>query len=120
MERSCKSIALSLAGETGGERKAMETIYKGTLYEWDVDSDTAIDTATACLFNPAMREKVRFSVKDRGTTDGIISYLFTLSTTTTAAASAGVYHLEIYDTNGAMVKHFNNFARIVTTSKSTN
>lgn len=98
----------------------METIYKGALYEWDVDSDTAIDTATACLFNPATREKVLFSVKNNGTTDGIISYLFTLTADATKAASAGVYHLEIYDTNGAMVKHQDNFARIVTTSKSTN
>ena len=98
----------------------METIYKGALYEWDVDSGTVIDTATACLFNPATQEKVLFDVTDNGTTDGVISYLFTLSATATTAASAGVYHLEIYDTNGAMVKHENNFARIVTTSKSTN
>lgn len=98
----------------------METIYKGALYEWDVDSDTAIDTATACLFNPATREKVLFAVTNNGATDGVISYLFTLTAAATAAASAGVYNLEIYDTNGAMVKHQDNFARIVPTSKSTN
>ncbi len=99
----------------------METIYKGATWSMTIDSDTQLDTAACRLYNPSTRTYVAFTATLNGTAEGVYHYTLSLSATDTNAAAVGVYHLECFAPNdGKMVYHQDNFARVVTTSKSTN
>lgn len=99
----------------------METIYKGAKWEMTIDSDTQLDTTACRLYNPSTRSYIQFTTTLNGSTDSVYHYTLTLAATDTDSAAAGVYHLECFaPSDGEMVYHQDNFARVITTSKSTN
>ncbi len=101
----------------------METIYKGTVFELNVvapKEDSENVAIRAYLHNKATKTVVEITQTGNEHNEETYTFFFNIDKETTKTMPVGLYDLDVYDGGTyTMFRHFDNFARCVTSSLST-